>query len=296
MATAVAKGNSRMTTRREAITTLGAAAGLTGLRAAYTMHRASSIPPHPAPIIPSVGVQLYTVRSEMRSDVDRTLARVAEIGYEEVEFAEYFDRSAAQIRRILDDNGLKAPASHIGIEQMENQWDMVVDFSATVGHQYVVVAYIDAEDRKSLDDYRRITDRFNVVAERANAAGITFGYHNHDFEFEMVEGQVPFDVILTHADPTLVQFEMDLFWILNGGADPLDYFRRYPGRFPMVHVKDMDSDGSMVDVGAGEIDFAKIFAQSDLAGIKHYFVEHDNPRSPFGSIRASYGYLRGLEF
>jgi len=281
-----------MTTRREAITTLGAAAGLMGLRAApYTLHHASS-----APSIPAVGVQLYTVRSEMLSDVDRTLALVAEIGYEEVEFAGYFDHSAAQIRRFLDDNGLTAPASHFGIEQMQNQWDIVVDFAATVGHQYVVVAYIGAEDRQHIDDYRRITDRFNVVAERANAAGITFAYHNHDFEFEMLEGQVPFDVILTHADPTLVQFEMDLFWILKGGADPFDYFRRYPGRFPMVHVKDMASDGSMVDVGAGEIDFAKIFAQSGLAGIQHYFVEHDDPSSPFGSIRASYDYLRELEF
>lgn len=280
-----------MATRREAITTLGAAAGLMGLRAAHNLH-----PAFPTPSITSLGVQLYTVRSEMRSDVDHTLAQVADIGYEEVEFAGYFDHSAAQIHRFLDDNGLRAPASHIGLEQMENQWDMVVDFAATVGHQYVVVAYIDAEDRKSLDDYRRITDRFNVVAERAKDAGITFGYHNHDFEFEMVEGQIPFDVMLTHTDPTLVQFEMDLFWIIQGGADPLDYFRRYPGRFPMVHVKDMASDGSMVDVGAGEIDFAKIFAQSDLAGIKHYFVEHDNPRSPFGSIRASYDYLRELEF
>jgi len=288
-----------MTTRREAITTLGAAAGLMGLRTAtYTLHPTSSTPSplHPAPSIPVAGVQLYTVRSEMRSGVDRTLALVAEIGYEEVEFAGYFDHSAAQIRRFLDDNGLRAPASHIGIEQMENQWDMVVDFAATVGHQYVVVAYIDAQDRKGLDDYRRITDRFNVVAERAKAAGLAFAYHNHDFEFEIVEGQVPFDVMLTHADPTLVQFEMDLFWIIQGGGDPFDYFRRYPGRFPMVHVKDMASDGSMVDVGAGEIDFARIFAQSGLAGIQHYFVEHDNPSNPFGSIRASYDYLRGLGF
>jgi sugar phosphate isomerase/epimerase len=286
-----------MTTRREAITTLGAAAGLMGLRAPYTLRPASSTPspPHRAPGIASVGLQLYTVRSEMRNGVDRTLARVAEIGYEEVEFAGYFDHSAEQIRRFLDDNGLRAPASHIGIEQMENQWDMVADFAATVGHRYIVVASIDAEARKRLDDYRRMMDRFNVVAERAEAAGITFGYHNHDFEFEMVEDQVPFDLMLEHADPA-IQFEMDLFWIIQGGGDPLDYFRRYPGRFPMVHVKDMAPDGSMVDVGAGEIDFAKIFAQSDRAGIQHYFVEHDNPSSPFGSIRASYDYLRGLEF
>ncbi len=279
-----------MTTRREAITTLGAAAGLVGLRAPYNLHPASF-----TSSITSVGIQLYTVRSEMRSDVDRTLARVAEIGYKEVEFWRYYDRSASEIRTLLDDLGLTSPAVHVGLEQLETEWEATVDFAATVGHRYLVVAYVDLEDRGDLDQYRRIVDRFNQVSERAQAAGMVFGYHNHDFEFEAVDGQIPFDVMLEHADPA-IQFEMDLFWIIQGGGDPFDYFRRYPGRFPMVHVKDMASDGSMVDVGAGEIDFAKIFAQSGQAGIQHYFVEHDNPSSPFGSIRASYDYLRELEF
>ncbi len=279
-----------MTTRREAITTLGAAAGLMGLRTSYTPK-----PPHPAPSIPAIGLQLYTVRSEMRNSVERTLERIAEIGYQEVEFWQYYDRSASAIRTLLDELGMTSPAVHVGLEQLETEWEATVDFAATVGHRYLVVAYVDLGDRGDLDQYRRIVDRFNEISERARAAGMVFGYHNHDFEFEAVDGQIPFDVMLEHADPA-IQFEMDLFWIIRGGGDPFDYFRRYPGRFPMVHVKDMTSDGSMVDVGAGEIDFAGIFAQSDRAGIQHYFVEHDNPGSPFGSIRASYDYLRRLEF
>ena len=279
-----------MTTRREAITTLGAAAGLMGLRTSYTPK-----PPHPAPSIPAIGLQLYTVRSEMRNSVERTLERIAEIGYQEVEFWQYYDRSASAIRTLLDELGMTSPAVHVGLEQLETEWEATVDFAATVGHRYLVVAYVDLGDRGDLDQYRRIVDRFNEISERARAAGMVFGYHNHDFEFEAVDGQIPFDVMLEHADPA-IQFEMDLFWIIQGGGDPFDYFRRYPGRFPMVHVKDMASDGSMVDVGAGKIDFAKIFAQSDPAGIQHYFVEHDTPSNPFGSIRASYDYLRRLEF
>ena len=278
-----------MKTRREVVTAIGAAATALACRPSPAVAR------RPSGSIQSIGLQLYTVRSEMQGGVDQTLERVAEIGYEEVEFAGYFDHSAAQMRRMLDANGLRAPASHIGIEQMEDQWEMVVDYAATVGHEYIVVAYIDADRRKSLDDFRRMTDRFNVAAERAQAAGITFGYHNHDFEFALVEGQVPFDVMLAHADP-LVQFEMDLFWILKAGGDPVEYFRQYPGRFPMVHVKDMAADGAMVDVGAGQIDFAAIFARSDQAGIRHYFVEHDNPDDPFASIQASHDSLRRLEF
>jgi len=278
-----------MKTRREVVTAMGAAAAAIACRPSPATAR------RPPTNIESIGLQLYTVRSEMQRGVDRTLERVAEIGYEEVEFAGYFDLPATQVRQLLEANGLKAPASHIGIEQMEDQWGMVVDYAATVGHEYIVVAYIDANSRTSLDDYRRMIDRFNVAAERANTAGITFGYHNHDFEFTRVEGQVPFDVMLAHADPR-VQFEMDLFWIIKAGGDPFEYFRQYPGRFPMVHVKDMAADGAMVDVGAGQIDFAGIFARSDQAGIQHCFVEHDNPDDPFASIQASHDSLRQLEF
>ena len=277
-----------MQTRREAITTIGAAAALVGgLPACVPRPRSGGLD--------SIGLQLYTVRSEMRNSVERTLERVAEVGYKEVEFAGYFEQSARQIRSLLDANGLTAPASHLGLDQLENEWEATVDFAATVGHRYLVVAYISPQDRGDIDQYRRIVDRFNRVSERAQAAGLVFGYHNHDFEFEPVDGQVPFDIMLEHADPA-VQFEMDLFWIIQGGGDPFDYFRRYPGRFSLVHVKDMAADGAMVDVGAGQIDFAALFRQRTQAGIRHYFVEHDNPDTAFGSIEASYTHLRQLEF
>lgn len=235
-----------------------------------------------------IGVQLYTVRAAMQESVERTLERVAAIGYSEVEFAGYFDRSPQQIRSALDENGLSTPAAHVSLELLENEWESMVKFAATVGHHYLVVPWIEPANRTSLDDYRAYAARFNHVAERANEAGLAFAYHNHDFEFEPLGGRIPFDVLVEDTDPALVAFEMDLFWITKAGGDPFVYFRKHPGRFPLVHVKDMNADGTMVDVGAGAIDFASLFARSDEAGIRHYFVEHDNPSDPFESMRASY--------
>lgn len=243
-----------------------------------------------------IGVQLYTVRAAMQESVERTLERVAAIGYSEVEFAGYFDRSPQQIRSALDENGLSTPAAHVSLELLENDWESMVKFAATVGHHYLVVPWIEPANRTSLDDYRAYAARFNHVAERANEAGLAFAYHNHDFEFEPLGGRIPFDVLVEDTDPALVAFEMDLFWITKAGGDPFVYFRKHPGRFPLVHVKDMNADGTMVDVGAGAIDFASLFARSDEAGIRHYFVEHDNPSDPFESMRASYRYLQGLRY
>ncbi len=276
-----------MATRREVVTTLGAATlSLASCRTAPAQRVAGSAA--------KVGIQLYTLRSEMRESVPNTLEAVAGIGYSEVEFAGYFGHSAVDIRAMLDDNGLTAPAAHFGLPELENDWDATLQFAATVGHHYLVVPWIDPADRVSADTYRRVVDRFNVVAERVGAAGMTFGYHNHDFEFEFVDGRLAYDIILEQADPKLVQFELDLFWITKGGSDPFTYFRAFPGRFPMVHVKDMASDGSMADVGAGQIDFASIFAESVRAGIKHYFVEHDNPADPLQSARTSYAHVAAL--
>ena len=243
-----------------------------------------------------IGVQLYTVRQAMQQDVDQTLARVAEIGYREVEFAGYFNRSPREVRAALEAVGLDAPASHVLLAEGDGAWDKTLEAATLVGHDMLIVAWIPETRRRTLDDYRAVADSLNRAGEKARSAGIQFGYHNHDFEFALLEGRVPYDVLLESTDPALVAFEMDLFWITKGGYRPLDYFARYPGRFKLVHVKDMSADGEMVDAGRGRIDFPTIFAKGSQAGIRHYFVEHDEPTDPFESIRTSYEYLRGLEF
>ncbi len=280
-----------MTNRREFIETLGAV-GLTG--AGLISTGCSKAPAGRR--LDRIGVQLYSVRGAMEEDLERTVARVAEIGYSEVEFAGYFDRSAQQIRSVLDQNGLTSPATHLSLEVLENDWDSTLEFAQTVGHDYLVVSSLAEDDRASLDGFRSAAERLNRVGRQAQVAGLAVAYHNHDFEFEPLEGHVPYDLLVTETDPALVAFEMDLFWITRGGGDPFAYFSEHPGRFQLVHVKDMNDDGEMVSVGAGSIDFASLFAQSEQAGIRHYFVEHDNPADPFASITASYNYLSTLEY
>lgn len=247
--------------------------------------------------IDKIGIQLYTVRDQMKADFEGTLAKIAQIGYKEVEFAGYFDRTPADVRAILDRNGLSAPATHMMSDNTEG-WKKAIDLAKSVGHDYLVAPWIPEEKRKTLDDWKKIGAMFNQVGQMAKDAGIQFAYHNHDFEFPKVDGQVPYDLLLQSTDPKLVQLEIDLYWITRAGQDPLAYFSRWPGRVPLVHVKDSmgGPEHKMVDVGQGKIPWARIFAKRDQAGIKHFFVEHDQPPQPFDDVTTSYNYLKSLEF
>ena len=245
-----------------------------------------------------VGVQLYTVRDLLQRDFEGTLARLAAIGFREVEFAGYHGTSLQAVRAALDTAGLDAPSAHVAIEAARNNWPRVLEAAHVARHQYLVVAWLPEEERRTLDGYRAAADLFNRVGEQARAAGIRFAYHNHDFEFARLEGRIPYDALLERCDPRYVAFEMDLYWITKGGQDPLAYFARWPGRFPMVHAKDSAGPPAhrMVEVGAGIIPWRAIFARREQAGIQHCFVEHDQPADPLASVRASYAYLRQLEF
>jgi sugar phosphate isomerase/epimerase len=241
-----------------------------------------------------VGVQLYSVRDLMKQDFEGTLAKVAGIGYREVEFAGLFDHPPEEVRKMLDRNGLTAPSAHTPYKTIESDFPKTLETAHKLGQSYIVCPFID-EDMRTPDGWKRITDTFNRVAQESKKAGIQFAYHNHDFEFKADQGQMPYDTLLKNTDANLVKMEMDLFWITKAKQDPFKYFSRYPGRFPLVHVKDMTKDGEMTEVGNGTIDFKKIFADSK-AGIKHYFVEHDNPKDPLQSIKTSYEYLSKLRF
>lgn len=247
--------------------------------------------------IDRVGVQLYTVRTEMQRDVEATLARVAAIGYRDVEFAGYFDRLPSEIAALLRSNSLASPSTHIAFDQLRGDWQRVLDDAATIGHEYVAIPWMAAVDLRTIDDWKRIAGLFNERAAQARAAGLRFAYHNHDFEFAPIDSAVPFDALLTETDPDLVDFELDIYWITRAGFDPLDYFARFPGRFSMTHLKDWTGppENAMTDVGSGVIDFPRIIAAADAAGVRHHFVEHDQPADPMSSIRSSYTYLAGLK-
>jgi len=277
------------TDRREFVKTLAAAGvALAVPHARRTTHDAR---------IDKVGLQLYTVRDLMKADFEGTLARVAQIGYKEVEFAGYFNHAPTEVKAMLDRHGLSAPSTHVPFES-DDQWKAALDAAKTIGHEYIVMPWIPPERRKTLDDWKNFAQVFNHAGQAAHDAGIPFAYHNHDFEFPKMDGQVPYDVLLQNTDPKLVQLEIDLYWITKGGQDPLAYFARWPGRVPLVHVKDSAGapDNKIVDVGQGKIDWKRIFAKREQAGIKHFFVEHDQPPQPFDDIAASYKYLSQLEF
>ena len=282
-----------MQTRRNFLATLGVAAlGIASRDAAATEILASSKK------IKRVGVQLYSVRDMMKADLPGTLAQVAGIGYKEVEFAGYFGRTPAQIRELLKRNKLSSPSSHLPFESLQSGWQKQLDDAKTAGHEWVTIAWIPEEKRQTLDDWKSHAALFNRAGEQAKAAGLRFAYHNHDFEIRPVGGTRPLDLLLSSTDPKLVDFELDLYWVVFGGGSPLDFFNRYPKRFKMVHVKDSAGppDNKMVDVGQGKIDFRQIFAQSEKAGIEHYFVEHDQPADPIATITNSYNYLHNLTY
>ena len=241
-----------------------------------------------------VGLQLYTVRNLMKSDVGRTLGQVAAAGYHEVETAGYFDLPPREFRRLLDACGLLAPSAHIPLEALTDRWPSVLDDAGVIGHRYIIVPWVGPAMRQSLDNWRTVAEQLNRAGEASAARGITVGYHNHEFEFAPIEGVLPYDVLLRETDPKRVVMELDLFWIRKGGQDPLRYFREWPGRFPMVHAKDMRADGTMVDVGQGVIDWRAIYTARAEAGLRHWFVEHDNPPDPLASIGASRRFLSGL--
>lgn len=254
--------------------------------------------PLPASRLEKIGIQLYTVRTLLRDDFEGTLARIAEIGYREVEFAGYFDRRPELVKAVLARAGLTAPATHLPLALLRDDPDRTLASAASLGHHYVVVAWIAAEERGTLDAWRRVADDFNGIGARCRGAGLQFAYHNHDYEFTVLDGRLPFDVLADRADPSLVQLEIDVYWMTKGGQDPLRYFAEYPGRVTMVHVKDSGGapEHRMVDVGRGAIDWKRIFAKRAQAGIRHVFVEHDQPADPLAFARASYEYLRRLEF
>jgi sugar phosphate isomerase/epimerase len=234
------------------------------------------------------GIQLYTVRASMATDVPGTLRAIAGIGYKEVEFAGYFDHSSQQIRRLLDDLDLKSPSSHVDPHAMRDEPLALVEAAKVIGHEYLTVAWLRPEDRSGLDDYKRWAEILNRAGEVCRKNGLRLAYHNHDFEFQPIDGQVPFDILLNEIEPTLMDFEMDMFWVRKGGQNIVDTLNRAPDRFTLAHIKDMDAQGNMVEVGNGVIDFESILENKAASGLRHLFVEHDQPSDPFKSAAISH--------
>ena len=240
-----------------------------------------------------LGLQLYTLRDMMAEDAGATLELVASVGYREVEFAGYFEHTPQQMRALLDAAGLQAPSTHISYDDFAADPDRVIGHALAMGHRYIVVPYL-AEEQRSIDAYHVHCEKFNAWGEACKAAGLQFAYHNHDFEFTETDGQIPYDILLANTDPDLVAMQLDLAWARAGNVDSIAYLEAWPGRFPSVHIKDLDVDGKEADIGAGDIAFADIFAHARLAGIKHGFVERDHASDVRYSIQYNYDAIAPL--
>lgn len=248
-----------------------------------------------------IGIQLYTVREAMAMDAARTLVALGRMGYAEVETAGLHGHEPADFRRMLDDAGLISPAGHVSLPEVQEGLATTLDTARTLGQRWLVVPWIP-ESERTADGYRRLGAIFEAVGEAALGAGLRFAYHNHDFDLAPLHaegeapGVVPLELLLSSTDPTVVDFELDVYWVRSGGGDPLDYLERWPERFRLMHVKDMASDGSMVTVGQGVVDWTAVVDASDAAGTVHYFVEHDEPVTPLRDADAALRHLRALGF
>ncbi len=269
-------------------------------------------PPQPAP--PSgpplglpVGVQLYTVRDQCVADFEGTIKQIGAIGFKQVEIYDFYGKTAAEARKLLDDNGLKAPSGHWLLPKFQKNLEKSIEDAKTIGCENMVMPIIEkASDRKTLGQYKKLVASFNKFGEQCKKAGIQFAYHNHNFEFQTIEGQLVFDYLLTELDPELVKIELDCFWVTHAGHDPVALMAKYPGRFPMLHIKDLKAGnpattemdarmGLFAEVGSGTINWKRIFEAAPKGGLKHYFVEQDYcERPPLESIKMSFEYLSKL--
>lgn len=256
------------------------------------------------------GLALYTVRDDMSKNAVKTLKAVADAGYAYVEAAGYNDgkfygMKPEEFKKTMKEIGLKPVSTHQGFESLDNIDQMIADVKAA-GFKYFVIpvpplGHFKSEDGKMSmsDELELLTNVLNTVGEKCKAVGLELLYHNHDFEFvKNSNGVVPIEYFLENTDPDTVNFEMDLYWVTKAGADPLAYFEKYPGRFKLWHVKDMDDEGKFAPVGSGNIDFSRILNEKEKSGMLYYYVEQDNTwdKKPMEVIKTSHEGLKKFGF
>ncbi len=248
------------------------------------------------PNIP-IALQMYTVRDVAEKDFIAALRQVAEIGYAGVELAGTFGLSAAELKAVLEDLGLRVAGSHIGLSVLEQDLPGVIEYNQAIGNPFIILPSVPEDRRRTLDDWRRLAELFNRIGRDVQQAGMQFCYHNHAFEFETFDGKFALDWLYELTDPDLVKAELDVYWVRYAGQDPTAYIRRYAGRMALVHLKDMEpgDERFFAEVGEGVIEWAPIFEASEAAQVQWYVVEQDRCRRPsMESARISFENLRRM--
>lgn len=259
-----------------------------------------------------VGLQLYTVRDAISADLQGTLKKLSEMGYKNLELASYSDGkfygfSPEEFKKMVNDLGMEVISSHAAVEStgitIENA-KLMADAHAAIGSQYCIQPWVNDADR-TIETYKRMIGDWNQVGEIMKASGVQFGYHNHNFEFANLDGIIPYyDIFMPEMDANLITMELDMYWANKAGQDPVEIFNKYPGRFQLFHFKDMSQKSEpffdvtkddITSVGAGLIDFKRIYDAREIAGMKYFFVEDDNQGNgkPFEALEISIDNLTG---
>jgi len=242
-----------------------------------------------------IALQLYTVRDETERDFLGTLEKVAKMGYKGVEFAGYGDITAKQMNSSLKELGLVATASHAGMKLLQEKLDEAIEYSLEIGSKYIVCSSNRCE---TMDDFLKSSEFFDQVGEKCRANGLSLGYHNHDFEFVKVNGEYALDLLFSKTKPENLFAEIDTCWVYFAGVDPSAYVRKYSGRCPLIHLKDLKVRGEKVftEVGSGIIDVRSVIKASEEYGAEWMIVEQDSASIPtLDSARISLDNLKKMQ-
>ena len=247
-----------------------------------------------------IGIQLYTIRKKLKEDFLGAMSKISEIGFNSIETAGYsngtfYGYKPKDFKSYTSSLGLKAISSHTNVQLSD--LDQIIDDTLEAGMEYLVKPSISSAVRKTTDDYKRLAEEFNRIGEKCNKAGLRFSYHNHAFEFEQIDNQLPYDILLNNTEKKLVAMQLDTYWMVYGGYSPIEYINKYPGRFELFHIKDMANTKKRetTEIGNGRIDFRKIFNASQTSGMKYFFLEQEGFKmNEFESLEISMSYIKSI--
>lgn len=245
----------------------------------------------------NLGVQLYTFRKEMLEDAVGTLKRIAALGIKQIESARstkglYYGLKPTEMKDVCEDLGMTLRSGHVALDE---HWKETMDQAAEAGQEYLICSSLPTAGQ-TVDNYKAVAEAFNKAGEECSSRNIKFGYHNHEYEFESENGEVFYDILLKNTQANLVHMELDLGWVVVAGKDPLDYFRKYEGRFPLWHLKDMDMvKKESTEFGKGGLDIAQMLKYKKESGLKYIFIEQEEYAStPFESMTHNMKYMKNL--
>lgn len=243
-------------------------------------------------------LQLYSLRHMTPTDMVGTIQTVARMGFEGIEFAGYFGMDAKELKKVMDDAGLAPMGSHTGIDALENNLEETIDYCLTLGQEYIVCPGIPTHYCNSRDAWLRTAEMFNRIGEKVVAAGMTFGYHNHSYEFEMFDGQFGLDILFSNTSPEYVKMELDTCWAENAGVKSVDFMAKYPKHFKLLHIKDLAGIGKgheHVIIGEGIVDFPAICSLGKKMGCPWFIIEHEHTQGDVvADIQKGLDYLKTL--